>query len=99
MRNVNQEIRGYGNMSTYGYIKHDEMTGYAIAHHGIKGQKWGIRRYQNEDGSLTEEGKKRYLDPSGNWTRKAKRELSGIDREKYELGVRREKEKKLMSMQ
>lgn len=31
-----------------------------IAHHGIKGQKWGIRRYQNPDGSLTEAGKKRY---------------------------------------
>ena len=31
-----------------------------LAHHGIKGQKWGIRRYQNADGSLTELGKKRY---------------------------------------
>ena len=31
-----------------------------LAHHGIKGQRWGVRRYQNEDGSLTEAGKKRY---------------------------------------
>lgn len=31
-----------------------------IAHHGILGQKWGIRRYQNPDGSLTEAGKKHY---------------------------------------
>ena len=31
-----------------------------IYHHGIKGQKWGIRRYQNKDGSLTPSGKKRY---------------------------------------
>lgn len=31
-----------------------------LAHHGIKGQKWGIRRYQNPDGSLTALGKKRY---------------------------------------
>lgn len=31
-----------------------------LEHHGIKGQKWGVRRYQNEDGSLTEEGKIRY---------------------------------------
>lgn len=30
-----------------------------IYHHGIKGMKWGIRRYQNEDGSLTPAGKKR----------------------------------------
>ena len=31
-----------------------------LIHYGIKGQKWGDRRYQNEDGSLTEEGKRRY---------------------------------------
>lgn len=31
-----------------------------LAHHGIKGQKWGIRRYQNPDGSLTAEGRKKY---------------------------------------
>ena len=31
-----------------------------LEHHGILGQKWGVRRYQNADGSLTEEGKKRY---------------------------------------
>lgn len=30
-----------------------------ISHHGIKGQKWGIRRYQNSDGTLTSEGKKK----------------------------------------
>ena len=29
-------------------------------HYGVKGQKWGIRRYQNEDGTLTKEGKERY---------------------------------------
>lgn len=38
-------------MSQYGYL----------AHHGVKGQKWGIRRYQNKDGSLTAEGKEKYL--------------------------------------
>ena len=31
-----------------------------LYHHGIKGQKWGIRRFQNPDGTLTEAGKKRY---------------------------------------
>ena len=30
-----------------------------LAHHGILGQKWGVRRYQNYDGSLTAEGRKR----------------------------------------
>ena len=31
-----------------------------LAHHGVKGQKWGVRRYQNEDGSLTAQGQKQY---------------------------------------
>ena len=31
-----------------------------LYHWGVKGQKWGVRRYQNPDGSLTDEGKKRY---------------------------------------
>lgn len=31
-----------------------------LAHHGIKGQKWGVRRFRNEDGSLTKAGKERY---------------------------------------
>ena len=38
----------------------DEITYDEIKHHGIKGQKWGVRRYQNEDGSLTAKGKQRY---------------------------------------
>lgn len=36
----------------------DDSTTY-LAHHGIPGQKWGVRRYQNKDGSLTAEGRKR----------------------------------------
>lgn len=32
----------------------------SLRHHGVEGQKWGIRRFQNPDGTLTEEGKKRY---------------------------------------
>lgn len=31
-----------------------------LYHHGIKGQKWGVRRYQNPDGSLTSEGEEHY---------------------------------------
>ena len=31
-----------------------------LYHHGIKGMRWGVRRYQNKDGSLTHQGKKKY---------------------------------------
>ena len=31
-----------------------------LAHHGVKGQRWGVRRFQNADGSLTEKGRKHY---------------------------------------
>lgn len=33
---------------------------YELYHHGTKGMRWGIRRYQNKDGTLTPAGKKRY---------------------------------------
>ena len=37
---------------------------YELYHWGIKGMKWGIRRFQNKDGSLTSAGRKRYSDGS-----------------------------------
>lgn len=36
------------------------MVDYELQHHGIKGQKWGIRRFRKKDGTLTFAGKKRY---------------------------------------
>jgi len=42
--------------NVFEYYKDDDY----LAHHGIRGQKWGIRRFQNADGSLTAEGKERY---------------------------------------
>lgn len=39
------------------YVENDYNS---IYHHGIKGQRWGVRRYQNPDGSLTPEGRRHY---------------------------------------
>ena len=36
------------------------MSYESLYHYGIKGMKWGVRRFQNKDGSLTSSGKKRY---------------------------------------
>lgn len=49
-----------------------------LCHHGIKGQKWGIRRFQNEDGTLTEEGRRRYgkyYDENNKLTEEGRRQL------------------------
>lgn len=43
-----------------------------LCHHGIKGQKWGIRRFQKKDGSLTPDGKERYDDDTTKKVKKSK---------------------------
>lgn len=54
------------------YLRHAYPN--ELYHHGILGQKWGIRRYQNPDGSLTPAGKKRYYKADGTLTRKGRKE-------------------------
>lgn len=61
-----------------------------LRHFGIPGQKWGVRRYQNEDGTLTEEGRQRYLELNPNSQRlynevvsRANRDLGKINK-KYD---------------
>jgi len=41
-----------------------------LVHHGIKGQRWGIRRYQNDDGSLTPAGVRRYQKLDEKWVKR-----------------------------
>ena len=46
-----------------------------LYHWGIKGMKWGVRRYQNSDGSLTAAGRKRYTNSDGTLNEKGKKKF------------------------
>lgn len=54
-----------------------------LAHHGIKGQKWGVRRYQNPDGTLTEAGKKKYSKEYAKLVDKADTRAANNNRKNY----------------
>lgn len=72
-----------------------------LYHHGIKGQKWGIRRFQNPDGTRTAAGKKRYGDDSVNngiptkaTSMKERRRMSGAELDRRISRLKKEKELK-----
>ena len=56
-----------------------------LCHHGIKGQKWGVRRFQNENGTYTDEGKQRYKVSFGT-RHKAKKDAKEFARAKMFYG-------------
>lgn len=70
-----------------GYYAIDDKTE-DLQHHGIKGQKWGIRRFQNRDGSLTSAGKRRERENSSNEQNNAhKRSINGKTVAKAAIGT------------
>lgn len=54
-----------------------------LQHHGVKGMKWGVRKYRNSDGSLTPQGNQRY-------SRKEKREIKKFRKEEYNKAFKEE---------
>ena len=57
----------------------------ALAHHGVKGQRWGVRRFQNADGTLTPAGKRHYQKADDRWV---KRNASKIHDKAYKQSQR-----------
>ena len=66
-------------MGVYVKVYSDEL-----AHHGIKGQKWGVRRYQNKDGTLTAAGKKRI---SKQYKKEAQKAMSDLSKQHEKMYI------------
>lgn len=64
-----------------------------ICHHGIKGMKWGVRRFRRKDGSLTSAGKKRYNDDSSSKSSKKSSKKKSEESEENEEPKEQEKKK------
>lgn len=61
-----------------------------IEHHGIKGMKWGVRRYQNYDGSYTQKGLERYKKAESVYDKAKKEQKNGIgSREEVRVAKRK----------
>ena len=65
-KNFKPSWLGHADASDYLVFREMYLSSFdTLAHHGIKGQKWGVRRYQDQNGTLTSEGKERYRTNQG----------------------------------
>ena len=105
-------IRISNNDGTYSLVHADDEGAY-LAHHGVKGQRWGVRRFQNYDGSLTEKGKRRMKTLQGksdkldakkaklNSPRKVNSKLANRSKDRVELirRIQQDQQQKLQRIQ
>lgn len=78
-------------------MEYNELT-----HWGVKGMRWGVRRYQNEDGSLTASGRRRYNQSDDSKAaseirKKSVREMSNAELRRLNERTRLEKEYKQLN--
>ena len=91
----NHEVISFGDLPVKVLMHCDELTEDELMHYGVLGMKWGVRRYQNKDGSLTNAGKKRYdrLEAELNSLKGARDKPSTPSRREVRAAEKRRKQK------
>ena len=78
--------RGCKKTPLFSLVMRGELKMQELYHHGIIGQKWGVRRFQNKDGTLTTAGKQRYKKSDGTFTREGKKAVKTFEKNYKKTG-------------